>query len=133
MFHRGTNLAVLAEDGGFWLCRASSDVWLDADIFSACWLEKEGESDLYKKQNWVVKLQLSSLLARVKMVREAGFLRLPQAETLRLEMQLKMLKEGYKLLAYDKDHDQVSCRSIVQRSQCYSGAHRRHCGDGDGF
>ncbi len=45
---RGTNLAVLAEDGGFWLCRASSDVWLDADTFSACWLEKEGESDLYK-------------------------------------------------------------------------------------
>ena len=124
---------MLAEDGGFWLCRASSDVWLDADTFSACWLEKEGESDLYKKQNWVVKLHLSSLLARVKMVREAGFLRLPQAETLRLEMQLKKLKEGYKLLVYDKDHDQVGCRSIVQGSQCYSGAHRRHCGDGDGL
>ena len=48
---------------------------------------------MYKKQNWVVKLHLSSLLARVKMVREAGFLRIPQAETLRLEMQLKKIEE----------------------------------------
>ena len=45
---------MLAEDGGFWLCRASSDVWLEADTFSACWLEPDAEqSDLYKKQNWV--------------------------------------------------------------------------------
>ena len=125
---------MLAEDGGFWLCRASSDVWLDADTFSACWLEKEGESDLYKKQNWVVKLQLSSLLARVKMVREAGFLRIPQPETLRLELQLKKLKEGYKLLAYDKDHDQVSwwLQKCIE-SWLSSGAHRRHCCDGDGL
>ena len=67
---------------------------------------------MYKKQNWVVKVQLSSLLARVKMVREAGFLRLPQAETLRREMQLKKLEEGYKLLAYDKDHDQIRYTQI---------------------
>ena len=128
---------MLAEDGGFWLCRASSDVWLEADTFSACWLESEPEqSDLYKKQTWVVKLELSSLLARVKMVREkdSRLLRLPKAEKLRLELLLKRLKDGYKLQAYDKDHDQVSwwlqkCRE----SWLSSGAHRRHCCYGDGF
>ena len=99
---------MLAEDGGFWLCRANSDVWLEADTFSACWLEHDAEqSDLYKKQNWVVKLELSSLLARVKMVRDSGLLRLPNAEKLRLESLLKKLEDGYKLHAYDKDHDQV--------------------------
>ena len=107
--HRGAILAVLAEDNGFWLCRANSDVWLDADTFSACWLEPDGEqSDFYKKQNWVVKLELSSLLARVKMVRDSGLLRLPKPERLRLESLLKKLEEGYKLQAYDKDHEQVS-------------------------
>ena len=102
---------MLAEDGGFWLCRANSDVWLEADTFSACWLEPEPEqSDLYKKQTWVVKLDLSSLLARAKMVREkdSGLLRLPKAERLRLELLLKKLESGYKLHAYDKDHNQVS-------------------------
>ena len=106
---RGAILAVLAEDAGFWLCRANSDVWLDADTFSACWLEPDDEqSDLYKKQNWVVKLELSSLLARVKMVRDSGLLRLPKAERLRLESLLKKLEDGFKLQAYDKDHEQVS-------------------------
>ena len=100
---------MLAEDGGFWLCRANSDVWLEADTFSACWLEPDAEqTDLYKKQNWVVKLELSSLLARVKMVRDSGLLRLPNAEKHRLESLLKKLEGGYKLHAYDKDHDQVS-------------------------
>ena len=110
--YRGAILAVLAEDGGFWLCRANSDVWLDADTFSACWLEQsdnDDQSDLYEKQNWVAKLDLSSLLSRVKMVRDSeGLLRLPKAERLRLESLLKKLEEGHKLQAYDKDHDQVS-------------------------
>ena len=50
------------------------------------------------------------MLARVKMVREkeSGLLRLPKAERLRLELLLKKLEDGYKLQAYDKDHDQVS-------------------------
>ena len=101
---------MLAEDGGFWLCRANSDVWLDADTFSACWLETpdDEQSDLYKKQNWIVKLELSSLLSRVKMVRDSGLLRLPKAERLRLESLLKKLEDGYKLQAYEKDHEQVS-------------------------
>ena len=109
--HRGAYLAVLAEHGGFWLCRASSDVWLDAHTFSASWLEQETVcTSLYKKQTWVVKLELSSLLGRVKMVREkdTGYLRLPWTERLRLELLLKKLEDGYKLQAYDKDHDQVS-------------------------
>ena len=111
LHHRGAYLAVLAENGGFWLCRASSDVWLDAHTFSASWLEQETVcTSLYKKQTWVVKLELSSLLGRVKMVREkeTGYLRLPWTEKLRLELLLKKLEDGYKLQAYDKDHDQVS-------------------------
>ena len=44
------------------------------------------------------------------MVREkdTGYLRLPWTERLRLELLLKKLEDGYKLQAYDKDHDQVS-------------------------
>ena len=93
-------------------CQASL-IWTLTSIFKIVRFVFEGVcTSLYKKQTWVVKLELSSLLGRVKMVREkeTGYLRLPWTERLRLELLLKKLEDGYKLQAYDKDHDQACHR-----------------------
>ena len=40
LFRKGSYLAVLAEDGGFWLCWTKRDVFLESDTLQVVWLEK---------------------------------------------------------------------------------------------
>ena len=114
LYRRGAVLAVLADGGGFWLCRATADVWLEADAFSACWLEQAEQAGVYKKENSVVRLHLGSIISKVTMLPESkGLLRLPEREKLRLERMLQKLQDGFKLHAYEKDHDQVRTIDVV--------------------
>ena len=115
LYRRGATLAVMAEGGGFWLCRASKDVWLENEAFSASWLEQEQERDLYRRESHVSRIFLASVLSRVNLVREAGtpLLRLPEVERKRLELLLKSLAEGFTLQAYDKEHNQVRTTDIL--------------------
>ena len=105
---------MLAEDGGFWLCRAAADVWLDQDTLQVNWMEQEEGGGVFRRQEWLDRIQLGSVLSRVALLREVGgALRLPEKEKARLEGLLARLKEGYTLQCYDKEHEQVRTVDVM--------------------
>lgn len=92
LFRKGTYLAVLAEDSGFWICWTKRDVFLENDNLSVVWLEKfEGRNlmDNYERMEEKVKIDLRSVLTRITMIREKDgvsgktLYRLPEKEKIK--------------------------------------------------
>ncbi|XP_078675989.1 poly [ADP-ribose] polymerase tankyrase-like isoform X2 [Branchiostoma floridae x Branchiostoma belcheri] len=102
-FYRGEYIAVRNDEGSFYLCEASQNIYNTSKTFKVRWLEVEDAPNIYRK-SYYDNIELESIITHVKLQRmEKDKYVLPQAEILKTQ---KILRRAITGIAED-DEDEV--------------------------
>ncbi|XP_078592750.1 poly [ADP-ribose] polymerase tankyrase-like isoform X2 [Branchiostoma floridae x Branchiostoma japonicum] len=99
-FYRGEYIAVRNDEGSFYLCEASQNIYNTSKTFKVRWLEIEDAPNIYRK-SYYDNIELESIITHVKLQRmEKDKYVLPQAEILKTQ---KILRRAITGIAEDDD------------------------------
>ncbi|XP_066280586.1 poly [ADP-ribose] polymerase tankyrase-like isoform X1 [Branchiostoma lanceolatum] len=102
-FYKGEYIAVRNDEGSFYLCEASQNIYNTSKTFKVRWLEVEDAPNIYRK-SYYDNIELESIITHVKLQRmEKDKYVLPQAEILKTK---KILRRAITGIAED-DEDVV--------------------------